>query len=136
MLSFWEFHTWKWLKFLKIQSSEWQFLGLQNDQNCFHVKSEWQKSPRNFHIVLSQLAAQVCMMMNDDKNLRELRLNVISCFIICTNHEMREWQFSLLFVILQWKISNFLRDVTWKCFYINWGILQIRIEVKHDSVKC
>ena len=25
--------------------SKWQFLGLQNDQNLFYVKSEWQKSP-------------------------------------------------------------------------------------------
>ena len=27
-----------------LKCSKWQFLGLQNDQNWFHVKSEWQKN--------------------------------------------------------------------------------------------
>ena len=50
ILIFWEFHTWKCEKYPQIQNSElfmwskWQFLELQNDQNWFHVKFEWQKN--------------------------------------------------------------------------------------------
>ena len=45
------FHTQKCQKFPKIQNSyllkwsKWLFLGLYNDLNWFHVKSEWQKNP-------------------------------------------------------------------------------------------
>ena len=48
---FWKFHTWKCQKFPRIQNSEmlkmpkWQFLGLQNSHNWFHIKSEWQNYP-------------------------------------------------------------------------------------------
>ena len=41
--------------------SKWQFLGLQNDQNLFYVKSEWQKSPEISTLCIRNLAAQVCM---------------------------------------------------------------------------
>ena len=46
-----KFHTWKCQTFPKIQNSEvlkwskWQFLGLQNDPNWFHVKSKRQINP-------------------------------------------------------------------------------------------
>ena len=42
-----------------------------------------------------------------NQNLRELNVNVISCFTICMEREIREWQFSLFFVILNGKITNF-----------------------------
>ena len=49
-----KFQNWKYPKFPEIQNSELvkgQFLGLQNDQNWFHVKSEWQKIPGIFNCV-------------------------------------------------------------------------------------
>ena len=44
--------------------------------------------------------------MGQGQNLRELTLNVISHFTICRNHEIREWQFFLYFVILSEKLAN------------------------------
>ena len=45
--------------------------------------------------------------MCGDQNLRELNVNVISRFTICGKREIREWQFSLFFVILSEKLANF-----------------------------
>ena len=51
---FWGFHNWKCQNFPKIQHSllpkwsNWQVLGLQESQNWFHVKSEWQQNPAIF----------------------------------------------------------------------------------------
>ena len=42
------------------KGSKWQFLGLQNDQNQFHVKSEWQNYPVISTLSIPNLAAQVC----------------------------------------------------------------------------
>ena len=45
-----KFHTWKCQKFPSVLNSElfkwwkWLFFGLQNDQNWFHVKYEWQNN--------------------------------------------------------------------------------------------
>ena len=46
-----------------------------------------------------------------DQNLRESSLNVISCFSICVNHENRESQFSLFFVILSEGLALFFSDL-------------------------
>ena len=35
--------------------------GLQNDQNWFQVKSEWQKIPEIHLLYIAKLAAQVCI---------------------------------------------------------------------------
>ena len=60
---FWEFHTFKKCqKYPKIKNSElqkwsrWQFFGLQNDQNLFHVKSEWQKNPETSTLCSSKVS--------------------------------------------------------------------------------
>ena len=45
--------------------------------------------------------------MSCDQNLRQLRMNVISRFTIYINREVREWQFSLFFMILSEKLANF-----------------------------
>ena len=47
------------------------------------------------------------LVMGHDRNLREFSVNVISHFIICVNHEICEWQFSLYFMILNEKLANF-----------------------------
>ena len=71
-------------------------------------------------------------------NLREWSMNVISRFTIRWNREIRDWQFSLFFVILSEKLAN--------CCVISSEIAKIRgignerdwqfrTEVKRDSVK-
>ena len=43
------------------------------------------------------------LVMGREQNLRELSVNVISLFTICTKSELYEWQFSPCFVILSEK---------------------------------
>ena len=45
--------------------------------------------------------------MGCDQNLKKKSLNVISRFTICRNRKIREWQFSLFFMILSEKLANF-----------------------------
>ena len=45
--------------------------------------------------------------MSLDQNFRELSVNVISGFTICTNREFQELQLSLFYVILGEKLANF-----------------------------
>ena len=47
------------------------------------------------------------LVMGRDQNLRESRVNLNSRFTICRNREIREWQFSLFFMILSEKLANF-----------------------------
>ena len=51
--------------------------------------------------------------MGRDQNLRESSVNVISRFTISGNREIREWQFSLFFMILTEKLEKILRDFKW-----------------------
>ena len=45
--------------------------------------------------------------MGRDQNLREMSVNVNSCFIIFVNREIRECQFSPFLVILSEKFATF-----------------------------
>ena len=50
------------------------------------------------------------------KNIRESSMNVNSRFTICVNRELCEQQFSLFFMILSEKLSNFcviLREIAY-----------------------
>ena len=61
-------YAWKCRKFPNIQNSEllkwskWQFLGLLNNQNWFHVKSKWQNNlflPRCMHVAAMCLSVKM-----------------------------------------------------------------------------
>ena len=75
-----------------------------------------------------------------DKNLRELRVNVISRITICRNHEIRDWQFSLFIVILIEDLAKFclishkIAKITGFGRELDFTIQNT--EVKCDSVKC
>ena len=79
--------------------------------------------------------------MSCDQNLRQLRMNVISRFTIYINREVREWQFSLFFIVVSEKSANFciisreIAKITGKGYEHNF-MIYIRTEVKRDSVKC
>ena len=44
--------------------------------------------------------------MDCDKNHSEFRVNVISFLTVCVKREIREWKFSLFFVILSEKLAK------------------------------
>ena len=59
-------------------------------------------------IQITDEKTQCCqLVIYYDKNLRELSVTAISRFAICAKHELHEWQFSLLFVILSDELANF-----------------------------
>ena len=53
--------------------------------------------------------------MGFDQNLRELSKNAILRFSICVNCELYEWQFSLFFVIFEWKNVQIFHDFRDNC---------------------
>ena len=78
-------------------------------------------------------------MMGRGENLLESSLKLISCFIICVNSELREWQLFLFFVILSEKLENFcvLSFEITKILESDVNrTSQFRTEVNHDSLKC
>ena len=80
--------------------------------------------------------------MGFDQNLLESSMNVISRFTKCVNYEIREWQFSLFFVILSEKLANFgmisreiVKSLNSQELGVDW-ISHFRTEVKRHSMKC